>query len=124
MRDLLSRNCGFAKAIADAGWTTFVNMMAYKAERAGKPFVLVEPGGTTRICSGCGLIVPKTLADREHSCPSCGLVLDRDHNAAVNIQRRAGMARTHACGEAASTDGESHRQAASLKQEAPSFTAG
>jgi len=118
------RNHSLAKAISDAGWTTFVSMAAYKAERAGKPFVRVEPGGTTQECSGCGLIVPKTLSDREHACPSCGLVLDRDLNAAINIQRRAGMVRTHACGEAASTDGESHRQAASLKQEAPSFTTG
>jgi putative transposase len=117
------RNHRLAKAISDAGWSTFVSMTAYKAERAGKPFVLVEPSGTTQGCSGCGLVVPEALADREHVCPSCGLVLDRDTNAAINIQRRAGMVRTDACGEAASTDGGSHRQAASLKQEAPSFTA-
>jgi putative transposase len=118
------RNHHLAKAINDAGWTTFVNMAAYKAERAGKPFVLVDPRRTTQECSRCGASVLKTLSDREHVCPSCGLVLDRDHNAAINIQRRAGTVRIDACGEAASTDGESHRQAASPKQEAPSFTAG
>lgn len=120
----LVRNHRLAKAISDAGWTTFVKLAAYKAERVGKPFVLVEPGGTTQECSGCGSVVPKTLSDREHACPSCGLVLDRDQNAAINIQRRAGTVRTDACGEAASVDGESHRQAASLKQEAPPLTVG
>lgn len=115
---LLSHRLG--KAIADAGWTTFVGLAAHKAERAGKPFVLVDPRGTTQECSGCGFVVPKSLSDRVHRCPSCGLVLDRDHNAAINIRRRAGTARIHACGEAASTDEGSHRQAALLKQEAPS----
>ncbi len=123
VRNML-KNHRLAKAIADAGWTTFVNMTAYKAERAGKPFVLVDPGGTTQECSGCGSVVAKALADREHACPFCELVLDRDHNAAINIRRRAGTVRTHACGEAATTDGESHLQVASLKQEAPSFRAG
>lgn len=123
VRNML-RNHRLAKAISDAGWTTFVSMAAYKAGRAGKPFVLAEPGGTTQECSGCGSVVPKKLSEREHACPACDLVLDRDHNAAINIQRRAGTARTYACGEAASTDGEYYPQAASAKQEASSFTTG
>lgn len=118
------RSPHLAKAIADAGWGMFVQLTAYKAERAGKPFILVEPSGTTQECSNCGSVVPKALSERKHSCPFCGLVTDRDHNAAINIQRRAGTVRRYACGEAASTDGKSHRQAASLKQEAPSFTVG
>ncbi|MEM0499194.1 MAG: zinc ribbon domain-containing protein [Methanothrix sp.] len=40
---------------------------------------------TSQRCSGCGTIVPKTLKDRVHECPKCGLKLDRDHNAALNI---------------------------------------
>lgn len=118
------KNRPLAKAIADASWSTLVFMMAYKAEKAGKPFVLVEARGTTQQCSGCGSIVSKTLRDRGHACSCCGLVLDRDHNAAINIQRRAGTVQTHACGEAASVDEKSHPQAASLKQEASSFTRG
>lgn len=116
-------NHKLAKAISDAGWSTFVSMMAYKAEKAGKPFVLVEAQGTTRECSCCGSVVPKSLAERVHDCPCCGLILDRDHNAAINIQRRAGAARSYACGEATSTDKSSHPQVASPKQEAPAFTA-
>ena len=55
------------------------------AECAGAHLIEVDPRNTTQACSGCGVIVPKTLADRVHQCPECGLVLDRDHNAARNI---------------------------------------
>ncbi len=80
------RNRNLAKAIADAGWYTFRQMAAYKAESAGRPFVLVEPRGTTTKCSRCHTHVPKTLAERVHYCPVCGLKLPRDHNAAINIE--------------------------------------
>jgi putative transposase len=40
---------------------------------------------TSQLCSQCGERVPKDLSARVHSCPFCGLVLDRDHNAARNI---------------------------------------
>jgi putative transposase len=116
IRNLL-KNHHLAKAIADAGWSTFVSMMAYKAEKAGKPFVLVKARGTTQLCSDCGSLIAKSLAQRVHRCPYCGLVLDRDHNAAINIASRAGTARSHACGEATTTDGVAHTQVASVKQE-------
>lgn len=48
--------------------------------------IAVNPNGTTQNCSGCGYKVPKTLKDRWHSCPHCGLELDRDLNAAINIR--------------------------------------
>jgi putative transposase len=114
------KNHRLAKAIADAGWTTFVSMAAYKAEKAGKPFVVVDARGTTQECSSCGSIVRKTLAERTHACPECYLSLPRDHNSAILIEARAGTVRSHACGEVASTDGASHSQAASQKQEAQS----
>jgi putative transposase len=56
------KNHTLAKAMADAGWSTFLSMVAYKAERAGKPFVLVDPHNTTQICSRCGAFVPKKLS--------------------------------------------------------------
>ncbi len=118
------KNRHLAKAIADAGWSTFVSMTAYKAEKAGKPFVLIDAGYTTQECSSCGYVVPKSLAERVHACPECGLVIDRDHNAAINVERRAGTARSYACGEVASVDKESCLQATSSKQETSSFTAG
>lgn len=54
-------------------------------QNAGATVVKVPPAYTSQDCSGCGNRVKKTLSQREHKCPSCGLVLDRDHNAALNI---------------------------------------
>ncbi len=76
------------KGIADVAWGQVVAQTVYKAEYAGRTVVKVNPRGTTQGCSGCGEIVPKTLSVRVHDCPHCGLVLDRDHNAALNILGR------------------------------------
>ena len=70
---------------ADAAWATFLHMLTYKAERAGRWVVKVEPRGTTDRCSRCGEVVEKSLWVRMHRCPKCGLELDRDLNAAWNI---------------------------------------
>jgi putative transposase len=78
-----------AKSVNDAGWSTFVQILSIKAERAGLRAIAVNPNGTTQTCSGCGTKVPKTLKDRIHACPECGLTLDRDHNAALNIKHLA-----------------------------------
>jgi putative transposase len=72
---------------ADAAWATFPHMLTYKAERAGRRVVRVEPRGTTDRCSRCGEVVEKPLWVRTHKCPKCGLELDRDLNAARNILR-------------------------------------
>ncbi|MDE2788875.1 MAG: transposase [Paracoccaceae bacterium] len=65
-------------------------MLAYMAESAGGSVALVDPRGTSQQCSGCGLQPErrKTLADRAHECDSCGLVMDRDVNAARNVLLR------------------------------------
>jgi putative transposase len=78
-----------SKSILDAGWSEFLSIVTVKAESAGRITVAVNPSGTTQECSGCGVKVPKTLKDRWHSCPHCRLELDRDHNAAKNIKKRA-----------------------------------
>ena len=77
-----------AKSIHDASWSTFFQMLNYKAARAGVQLVSVDPRNTSQLCSGCGAIVKKRLKDRVHACEECGLVLDRDHNAAINILAR------------------------------------
>ena len=118
------KNHSLAKAISDAGWSTFLGMVAYKAERAGKPFALVEPHNTTQIRSGCGGLVPKKLSVRVHECPKCATVLDRDHNAAINIASRAGTALSYARGEATAVNEEAHSQVASTKRETPSVETG
>jgi len=85
------RNPHLAKSISDAGWATFRTILEAKAACAGRRVVAVPPAFTSQDCSGCGERVPKSLSVRTHVCPSCGLVMDRDENAAKNIQR-AGQA--------------------------------
>jgi len=82
------RNHCLAKSVSDAGWGRFVGMIAYKAESAGGRLIQVNPRGTTQMCSQCGETVSKDLSQRTHRCPYCGLVMDRDHNAALNILAR------------------------------------
>lgn len=74
-----------SKSIYDAGWGIFQQALACKAEEAGKTLVFVDPKNTSQMCSSCGKLVPKDLSVRIHECSNCGLVLDRDHNAALNI---------------------------------------
>ncbi len=71
-----------------AGWGQFVALCSHKAEEAGGKVVRVSPKNTSQACSGCGRIVKKDLDVRVHTCPHCGLVLDRDENAAINILAR------------------------------------
>jgi len=75
-----------SKAISDAGWSILLKCLRCKAENAGKLAIGVDPRGTTQRCHGCGEIVPKGLRVRVHNCPFCGLVMDRDQNAALNIK--------------------------------------
>ena len=86
----MMKNHSLAKSIADAGWGQLRLFSSYKAEEAGKRVETVDPYGTTRDCSRCGFHVPKNLSERIHECPNCGLIIDRDWNAAVNILNRVG----------------------------------
>ena len=90
------RNRHLAKSISDAGWSGFRRILEGKAAYAGQRVVAVLPAFTSQECSGCGERVPKSLSVRTHVCPACGLVLDRDENAARNIlavgQQWAGQA--------------------------------
>lgn len=80
-----------AKSVHDAGWGQFLHALRTKAESAGRTIVAVNPRGTSQECSGCGHTPEKrkTLSVRTHECVECGLVLDRDVNAAINILARA-----------------------------------
>jgi len=73
------------RSMKDVAWFQFFDMLRYKAEYAGKELIKVNPKNTSQICSGCGAMVPKAFNVRIHSCNHCGLVLDRDLNAARNI---------------------------------------
>jgi putative transposase len=79
------KNHRLAKHIQDHAWGKLIQFTQSKAEKAGKIVELVEARYTSQKCSRCGVMVPKTLADRVHHCPNCGLVMDRDINASLNI---------------------------------------
>jgi putative transposase len=88
------KNHHLAKSISNAGWSAFLSILAFKAAYAGKQAVAVPPAYTSQDCSGvlpngspCPERVQKALSVRTHVCPRCGLVLDRDQNAALNILR-------------------------------------
>ena len=74
-----------ARSVQDAAWGVFLGALTCMAEWAGRWAIPVDPRGTSIRCSTCEVEVPKTLADRVHRCSKCGLVMDRDENAARNI---------------------------------------
>jgi putative transposase len=77
------KNHKMARSILDSGWGIFGTMLDYKTMT-----VEVPARNTTINCSRCNSVVPKTLAVRTHRCNVCGLVLDRDHNASINILKK------------------------------------
>ena len=82
-KDML-RNKDLARSIQEQTWGRFITLLNEKAESAGGTVAEVDPGGTSQECSGCGATVKKDLSVRTHKC-DCGLVMDRDLNAAINI---------------------------------------
>jgi putative transposase len=100
-----SAKAGLNKSIQDAGWYAFRVILACKAADAGKRVAAIPPAYTSQECSGCGERVRKSLSVRTHVCPHCGLMLDRDENAARNIQW-AGQALRGLAGVPAGTNRE------------------
>ena len=82
------RKAGLNTSIQDAGWRHFLWILAYTAACAGKRVEAVNPAYTSQDCSGCGARIHKGLSVRTHVCTTCSLILDRDENAAKNIQWR------------------------------------
>ncbi|MBX5457789.1 MAG: transposase [Thermogemmatispora sp.] len=74
-----------AKSIQDAAWSEFLAKLSSKAEEAGRQLVKVNPAYTSQTCSACGHRQAMPLEERVFACPCCGIVLDRDVNAARNI---------------------------------------
>ena len=83
------KNGNLAKSISDASWGRFLAWVQYYAALHAIPVVKVSPHYTSQNCSGCGTLVKKSLSVRTHMCSTCGLVMDRDQNAAVNILAKA-----------------------------------
>jgi len=89
IKNLVKSN--MAKSIHDAAWNQITSFISYKAASASMRCVAVDPRGTSQNCSDCGSIplIKKNLSVRTHVCDDCGLVLDRDVNAARNILQRS-----------------------------------
>ena len=86
------KNHKLAKSISDAAWSQFAQWLEYFGKVYGKTVIAVAPQYTSQDCSACGNTVKKSLSVRTHVC-GCGTVLDRDHNAALNILAKGLKAR-------------------------------
>ena len=84
IKGMVKNHC-LAKSISDASWSMFRNVLSQKAARAARVYAEINPAYTSQTCSGCGHIAKKSLSERQHNCQQCGLSLDRDTNAAINI---------------------------------------
>ncbi len=130
IKNLVKNHC-LAKSINDAGWYQFRKWLEYFGKKLGKITVAVNPAYTSQECSRCHTVVKKSLSTRTHVC-RCGLVLDRDWNAALNILSLAlsttGHVGTWVLDPNASGDSTStligaivSEQVGSVNEESPSF---
>lgn len=85
----ISKESNLSKSINDAGWYKFKRILKFKCDELERLFIEVKPAYTSQDCSRCGYRKKKELSERTHCCESCGLILDRDHNAAINILQSA-----------------------------------
>ena len=83
------RNPHLSKAISDAAWGEFTRQLKYKTTWYGSTLIQADPFfPSSKTCSGCGVAKAKLLlSEREFACTNCGLVIDRDENAAVNLAK-------------------------------------
>ncbi|MGH9198263.1 MAG: RNA-guided endonuclease InsQ/TnpB family protein, partial [Acidimicrobiia bacterium] len=85
----LLRNRRLSRAIADASWGSFAQMLGYKARWRGVELIIAPRGlASSKTCSSCGQRKDDlSLSDRTYRCEGCGVELDRDLNAAINLAR-------------------------------------
>jgi putative transposase len=85
----IKQSLHFGKSASDNGWGNFTRMLAYKAVWKGKHIVKVDKWfPSSKTCCKCGHIHKElTLSDRLYCCPNCGNLMDRDHQAAINIDK-------------------------------------
>jgi putative transposase len=100
VKNMVKNHC-LAKAISDVGWSEFVSQLEYKAAWYGRNLVKIDKWyPSSKRCFDCGHILDSlTLDVRVWTCPACGVVHDRDINAARNIHA-VGLTVFEACGEA------------------------
>jgi len=90
----MMKNHHLAKSIADASWGTFVNILSYKVVTNGGQVIKVEPKYTSQTCSSCERKIKMPLNRRTFNC-GCGLKINRDLNASININGREGHSQTY-----------------------------
>ena len=85
----MSKSMHFGKSVHDNGYGMFLTLLSYKLENKGKKLIRVDKFyPSSKTCSCCGYIYKELqLSDRTFECPQCGMILDRDYNASINIQR-------------------------------------
>ena len=114
------RNRHLSRSIADMGFFEFRRQLEYKAAMRGGQVVVADRFyASSKTCSACGKKLDELpLSVREWACPSCGVVHDRDVNAAINLKNMAVSSTVAACGEEGSGSGRKARvKPASAKQE-------
>lgn len=79
---------GLNRSINEQTWGIIKQQLTYKAEWAGRFLVLIDPKHTSQTCSGCGVVKGKARVSKQYECALCGLVMDADVNAAINILHR------------------------------------
>nr|DAS09591.1 MAG TPA: endonuclease [Bacteriophage sp.] len=87
IQGMLQGDSGLARRIQDCSWFTFRQLLTQKAEQYGCNLIVISKYyPSSKSCSNCGCINNNLkLTDREYICPNCGLTLDRDFNASLNI---------------------------------------
>ena len=81
----VAQKTGLNRAITEQTWGMIRQQLTYKAEWAGRQLVVVDPRYTSQTCSGCGVISGSQRRGKEYKCASCGMLMDADVNAAINI---------------------------------------
>ena len=79
---------GLNRSITEQSWGIIISQLDYKTQWYGREFVKVDPRHTSQTCSGCGVVASGNRQDKIYNCGSCGLRIDADTNAALNILRR------------------------------------
>lgn len=87
VKGMLEGHSDLARRISDCSWYTFRQLLTYKSELYGCNLIVIPRFyPSSKSCSNCNYINDNLkLTDREWLCPSCGLTLDRDYNASLNI---------------------------------------
>jgi len=83
----MMKNHHLAKSLSDVSWSEFRRQLEYKAKWNFKHFIIIDRfDPTSKTCSNCGCIQDMSLNKRQYNCPDCGISIDRDLNASINIR--------------------------------------